>query len=164
MSNIVTGRQLQAVRILAGLTQKQLAKAVGVHEAPQNREISPMTQVFTLIGFVAKLKAIEHDMHDLGPAIVARACEMVANAAKEALDTYEFGWVSLKPEAIVRKMRPRYPPGARSSAADRSVDGSVRRVTLDVRFRGCSGSRIWGPSGLFLTRSGPLFRNRYASF
>ena len=73
MSNIVTGRQLQAVRILAGLTQKQLAKAVGVHEAPQNREISPMTQVFTLVEFVAKLKAIEHDMHDLGPAIVARA-------------------------------------------------------------------------------------------
>jgi len=32
MSNIVTGRQLRAARILAGLTQKQLAKAVGVHE------------------------------------------------------------------------------------------------------------------------------------
>ena len=38
-------------------------------------------------------------------AIVARACEMVANAAKEALGTYEFGWVSLKPETIARKMR-----------------------------------------------------------
>jgi transcriptional regulator with XRE-family HTH domain len=32
MSNIVTGRQLRAARILAGLTRKQLAKAVGVHE------------------------------------------------------------------------------------------------------------------------------------
>ena len=32
MSNIVTGRQLRAARILAGLTQKQLAQAVGVHE------------------------------------------------------------------------------------------------------------------------------------
>ena len=32
MSNIVTGRQLRAARILAGLTQKQLAEAVGVHE------------------------------------------------------------------------------------------------------------------------------------
>ena len=28
MSNIITGRQLRAARILAGLTQKQLAKAV----------------------------------------------------------------------------------------------------------------------------------------
>ena len=32
MSNIVTGRQLRAARILAGLTQKQLAQAVGVCE------------------------------------------------------------------------------------------------------------------------------------
>jgi transcriptional regulator with XRE-family HTH domain len=31
MSNIVTGRQLRAARILAGLTQKQFAQAVGVH-------------------------------------------------------------------------------------------------------------------------------------
>jgi transcriptional regulator with XRE-family HTH domain len=30
--NIVTGRQLRAARILAGLTQKQLAQAAGVHE------------------------------------------------------------------------------------------------------------------------------------
>ena len=32
MGNIVTGRQLRAARILAALTQRQLAKAVGVHE------------------------------------------------------------------------------------------------------------------------------------
>lgn len=32
MSNIITGRQLRAARILAGLTQSQLAIAVGVHE------------------------------------------------------------------------------------------------------------------------------------
>lgn len=32
MSNIITGRQLRAAHILAGLTHRQLAKAVGVHE------------------------------------------------------------------------------------------------------------------------------------
>jgi transcriptional regulator with XRE-family HTH domain len=32
MSNIITGRQLRAARILAGLTQRQLAQAVGVDE------------------------------------------------------------------------------------------------------------------------------------
>jgi len=32
MSNIITERQLRAARILAGLTQRQLAQAVGVHE------------------------------------------------------------------------------------------------------------------------------------
>jgi transcriptional regulator with XRE-family HTH domain len=32
MSNIVSGRQLRAARILAQLTQNELATAVGVHE------------------------------------------------------------------------------------------------------------------------------------
>jgi DNA-binding XRE family transcriptional regulator len=32
MSSFITGRQLRAARILADLTQKQLAQAVGVHE------------------------------------------------------------------------------------------------------------------------------------
>jgi DNA-binding XRE family transcriptional regulator len=30
--NLVTGRQLRAARVLAGITQRQLAQAVGVHE------------------------------------------------------------------------------------------------------------------------------------
>lgn len=64
-----------------------------------------MAGVYSIVGFVAKLKAIEHDMNELGPAIVAKACEMVANAAKEALGTYDFGWVSLAPETIARKIR-----------------------------------------------------------
>jgi hypothetical protein len=69
---------------------------------------------------------------------------------KRSIPTSSAGSASSR-KRFARKMRPRYPPGARSSAADRSVDGSVRCVTLDVRFRGCSGSRIWEPSGLFLT-------------
>ncbi len=64
-----------------------------------------MSGLFTLVGFAAKLVAIEHDLTEVGPAIVARACEMVANAAKEALGTYEFGWISLRPETIAHKMR-----------------------------------------------------------
>ena len=32
MSNVVSGRQLRAARIFAGLTQAQFAKAIGVHE------------------------------------------------------------------------------------------------------------------------------------
>ena len=32
MSSIISGRQLRAARILAGLTQRQLAQEVGVHE------------------------------------------------------------------------------------------------------------------------------------
>jgi phage gpG-like protein len=61
--------------------------------------------VYSILGFVAKLKVIDHDLTEVGHAVVARACQMVANAAKEALGTYEFGWVSLAPETIARKMR-----------------------------------------------------------
>jgi len=32
MSDVISGRKLRAVRILAGLTQRQLAQAVGVNE------------------------------------------------------------------------------------------------------------------------------------
>ena len=62
-------------------------------------------QTFTLLGFVAKLAAIDRDLKITNEAIVARACELVATAAKDALGTYEFGWVSLAPETIARKMR-----------------------------------------------------------
>jgi phage gpG-like protein len=63
------------------------------------------TGVFSILGFVAHLKVLEHDLHETESAIIAKACQMVANAAKEALGTYEFGWVSLAPETIAHKMR-----------------------------------------------------------
>jgi hypothetical protein len=63
-----------------------------------------MTGVFTLLGFVAQLKAIEHDMHELGPAIVAKACKMVCDEAKRVIGGYDYDWPQLKPETIARKM------------------------------------------------------------
>jgi 4-hydroxy-tetrahydrodipicolinate synthase len=50
----------------------------------------------------AQLKAIQHDMHAVGPAIVARGCEMVAAEAKRVLGTYDYGWPPLQPETIAR--------------------------------------------------------------
>jgi phage gpG-like protein len=64
-----------------------------------------MVQTFTLLRFAAHLAVTQRDMNETSHAIVARACQMVANAAKEALGTYEFGWVSLAPETIAHKMR-----------------------------------------------------------
>jgi transcriptional regulator with XRE-family HTH domain len=53
MSNIITGRQLRAARVLAGLTQKQLAKAVGVHERAARywelKENKPPTSTLSLL-------------------------------------------------------------------------------------------------------------------
>jgi transcriptional regulator with XRE-family HTH domain len=53
MSNIISGRQLRAARVLAGLTQKQLAKAVGVHERAARywelKENKPPTSTLSLL-------------------------------------------------------------------------------------------------------------------
>jgi phage gpG-like protein len=64
-----------------------------------------MTQSFTLLGFVAHLGAIERDMHELGPAIVAKACQMVCDEAKRVLGTHDYNWPQLQPETIARKVR-----------------------------------------------------------
>jgi hypothetical protein len=63
-----------------------------------------MTGVYSIIGFVAQLKAIEHDMNALGPAIVARACEMVCEEAKRVIGEGYPYWPALQPETLARKM------------------------------------------------------------
>jgi phage gpG-like protein len=64
-----------------------------------------MPQEFSLLGFVAHLHAVDRDIHDVGPAIVARACEMVARAAKRAIGKRHELWPPLKPATIARKLR-----------------------------------------------------------
>jgi phage gpG-like protein len=64
-----------------------------------------MTGVFSILGFVAQIRQIESDIDKLGPAIIARACEMVCARAKAMLGTYQDGWPALQPETIARKMR-----------------------------------------------------------
>ena len=53
MSNIISGRQLRAARTLAGLTQKQLAQAVGLHERAARywelKENKPPTSTLSLL-------------------------------------------------------------------------------------------------------------------
>src|SRR5258705_4586767 len=63
-----------------------------------------MTGVYSVLGFVAKLKAIEHDMNELGPAIVAAACQMVHDEARRVIgEGYDY-WPALKPETLAHKM------------------------------------------------------------
>jgi HK97 gp10 family phage protein len=62
-----------------------------------------MTQTFTLLKFVAHLGVLEHQMHEVNHAIVARACQMVAEEAKRVIGTYDYGWPQLKPETLARK-------------------------------------------------------------
>jgi transcriptional regulator with XRE-family HTH domain len=69
MSNIISGRQLRAARTLAGLTQKQLAKAVGVHERAARywelKENKPPTSTLSL------LEEIEVVLRDHGVIVFA---------------------------------------------------------------------------------------------
>jgi phage gpG-like protein len=64
-----------------------------------------MTGVFTVVGFIAKLKTIELEMQVLGPAIIARACEMVAAEAKRVLGTEGYDWPALSPATLAHKMQ-----------------------------------------------------------
>ena len=64
-----------------------------------------MPQEFSLLGFVAQLHTIDRDLHEVGPAIIARACEMVAKQAKSAIGKTHELWPPLKPETIARKLR-----------------------------------------------------------
>jgi hypothetical protein len=63
-----------------------------------------MTQTFTPLGFVAHLHRLEREAHELGPAIVAKACEMVCDEAKRVLGTHDYDWPQLKPETTARKI------------------------------------------------------------
>jgi hypothetical protein len=61
-------------------------------------------QTFTLLGFVAKLHAIERDMHDLGPGIVARACQMVYEEARRVIGEGYSDWPQLQPATLAHKI------------------------------------------------------------
>ena len=62
-----------------------------------------MTGVFTLLGFVAELKTIEHDMEELPRAIVAKACAMIAKQAKAQIGQEHELWPALAASTIADK-------------------------------------------------------------
>jgi phage gpG-like protein len=63
------------------------------------------TGVYSVLGFVAKLKTIELEMNVLGPAIIAHACEMVAAEAKRVLGTEGYDWPQLSPATLAHKIQ-----------------------------------------------------------
>ena len=60
--SIITGRQLRAARILAGLTQKQLAEKVGVNErAARYWELKEHRAPTSTISLLEKVEAVLRD-------------------------------------------------------------------------------------------------------
>ena len=59
MPNLVTGRQLRAARVLAGLTQREFARAVGVHErSARYWELKDQTRPTSTAPILEKIEAV----------------------------------------------------------------------------------------------------------
>ena len=70
MSNIITGRQLRAGRVLAGLTQRQLAQAVGVNErAARYWELKENKLPALTVYHLEKIEAV---LRDHGVNVISR--------------------------------------------------------------------------------------------
>src|SRR5258706_16416082 len=59
-----------------------------------------MPGVYSILGFVAELKACEHDLEALGPKIVERACQIVQKKAKAAIGKEHELWAPLAESTI----------------------------------------------------------------
>jgi phage gpG-like protein len=64
-----------------------------------------VSQVFSLLGFVAHLETIKRDMHTLGPMIIEKACAMVAAEARRVIGKGYDDWPALKPETMAERVR-----------------------------------------------------------
>jgi hypothetical protein len=62
------------------------------------------TGVYSILGFVAKLKVLEHETKEVEHAIVARAYEMVCAEAKRVIGEGYPEWPALSPETLAHKM------------------------------------------------------------
>jgi HK97 gp10 family phage protein len=115
-----------------------------------------MTGVYSLAGFIAKLGAIEADMKVVDHGIIAKACEMVCQRAKEALGTYDFGWTPLQPETIARKVRgdsPLLETGELRASIEWNSSGNLGHVGSD------SDKAVWMEFGTSKVPPRPFLMN-----
>jgi phage gpG-like protein len=85
-----------------------------------------MPGVYSILGFVAHLKAVEHDLKQVEHAIVARACEMVCEEAKRVIGTYDYGWPQLSPATLAHKFfnTPLLETGEMRASIEWNADGN----------------------------------------
>jgi transcriptional regulator with XRE-family HTH domain len=85
MSNIITGRQLRAARILANLTQKQLAQAVGVHErAARYWELKENKLPTSTLDILEKIEVVLRDYGVIVFSTPTAGVRLVSNCRLEA--------------------------------------------------------------------------------
>jgi phage gpG-like protein len=88
-----------------------------------------MAGIFTIPEFIGKLGAIERDMNALGPAIIARACELVAAEAKRVLGTEGYDWTPLAPATLAHKMQ-----------SGMLLETGKMRDSIEWQSHGCEGA------------------------
>jgi hypothetical protein len=107
-----------------------------------------MTGVFSILGFVAELKACERDLERLGPAIVEKACQIIQKKAKAAIGKEHELWAPLAgvhhPRQAGAWLRHAGAPAThrRAEGLDRIRRSRQRRCRrLEQRHRGVPGAR-----------------------
>src|SRR5882724_7536891 len=62
-----------------------------------------MTGVYSILGFAAELRAIEHDFEALGPKVIERACQIIQKKAKATIGHEHDAWPPLAESTIMDK-------------------------------------------------------------
>jgi hypothetical protein len=98
-----------------------------------------MTKLFSLLGFIAELPAIERDLHASGPKIIERACQIVQAKAKAAIGKNHEMWPPLAESTIADKAHHGFPtpkPLLRTGELRDSIQYAVHGL------EGCVGSDL----------------------
>jgi phage gpG-like protein len=64
-----------------------------------------MTKIFSLLDFVAEIRAIQRDLEATGPMIIEKACQIVQKKAKAAIGVEHELWAPLAASTIADKQR-----------------------------------------------------------
>jgi hypothetical protein len=94
-----------------------------------------MTKVFSLLGFIAELPAIERDFHAAGPKIIEQACKIVQKKAKAAIGREHEMWPDLAASTIADKAAHGYPtpkPLLRTGEMRDSIEYTVHELEGSV--------------------------------
>src|SRR5258707_5515565 len=84
-----------------------------------------MPGVYSILGFVAELKAIEHDFEALGPKVIERACQIIQKKAKATIGHEHDAWPPLAPSTLAKKSAntPLLETGAMRDSIEYTVSG-----------------------------------------
>jgi hypothetical protein len=116
------------------------------HVAGKLSEVT-VSHTFSLLGFVAHLKNIEHDYtHKLPRIIIENAARMVATAAKNRLGKTHSDWPALSPETIADRVRQGFAPnkpGVRTGEMRDSIEYTIAPSGMEAQVGSNDQHLLW---------------------